>query len=336
MLGFVALWLILFQALDPCGFDETRDTYTLLAQMTAGILVGIGLYLTYQRILAADRTAQAALQSVELARAGQIADRFTKAIEHLGTNTPAVRLGGIYALEKIARHSSEDHWTVIEVLTAFIRDKMSWDDEREQKNRQETQVTAEIQAALTVIGRRSKTYKNGEHERLDLHATNLRGASLREARLEGANLIDTHLEGADLRGAQLEGAFLDKARLGILVLAQGGPRRKTNLTLANMKDVKCGSADLHGAVLAEADLSGASFVHSNFTGANLTKANLENADLSEATLSEATLSGATLHRTRINGANLERVAGLIENQLKSALGDEQTKLPPERERPAHW
>ena len=43
MLGFVALWLILFQALDPCGFDETRDTYTLLAQMTAGILVGIGL-----------------------------------------------------------------------------------------------------------------------------------------------------------------------------------------------------------------------------------------------------------------------------------------------------
>ena len=72
-------------------------------------------------------------------------------------------------------------------------------------------------------------------------------------------------------------------------------------------------------------------MHSDFSGANLTKANLENADLSEATLSHA-----TLHQTRINGANLESVAGLTENQLKSALGDEQTKLPPERERPAHW
>ena len=95
-----------------------------------------------------------------------------------------------------------------------------------------------------------------------------------------------------------------------------------------MKDVKCGSADLIGALLVEADLSGARFVRSDFSAANLTQANLENADLSEATLSHA-----TLHRTRINGANLESVTGLTENQLKSALGDEQTKLPPERERP---
>jgi hypothetical protein len=33
-----------------------------------------------------------------------------------------VRIGGIYALERIARDSAKDHPTVMEVLNAFIRD----------------------------------------------------------------------------------------------------------------------------------------------------------------------------------------------------------------------
>jgi hypothetical protein len=34
-----------------------------------------------------------------------------------------VRLGGIYALERIARDSESDHWAVMEVLTAFVREQ---------------------------------------------------------------------------------------------------------------------------------------------------------------------------------------------------------------------
>ncbi len=33
-----------------------------------------------------------------------------------------VRLGGIYALERIARDSPKDHWTIMEVLTAYVRE----------------------------------------------------------------------------------------------------------------------------------------------------------------------------------------------------------------------
>ena len=49
-------------------------------------------------------------------------DRFTKAIEQLGSDKLDVRIGGIYALERIARDSAKDHPTVMEVLTAFIRE----------------------------------------------------------------------------------------------------------------------------------------------------------------------------------------------------------------------
>ena len=49
-------------------------------------------------------------------------DRYTKAIEQLGSNKLDVRIGGIYALERVARDSARDHPTVMEVLSAFIRE----------------------------------------------------------------------------------------------------------------------------------------------------------------------------------------------------------------------
>src|SRR6266436_2086814 len=57
-----------------------------------------------------------------LSREGQVTDRYTKAIEQLGSGKLDVRIGGIYALERIARDSKKDHPTVMEVLTAFIRE----------------------------------------------------------------------------------------------------------------------------------------------------------------------------------------------------------------------
>ena len=49
-------------------------------------------------------------------------DRYTKAIEQLGSDKLDVRIGGIYALERIARDSARDHPAVMEVLTTFIRE----------------------------------------------------------------------------------------------------------------------------------------------------------------------------------------------------------------------
>ena len=67
-----------------------------------------------------------------VSREGQITERFTKAIEQLGDERLEVRLDGIYALERIARDSCSgqqgaedlcrDHWAVMEVLTAYIRE----------------------------------------------------------------------------------------------------------------------------------------------------------------------------------------------------------------------
>ncbi|MFN7523786.1 MAG: hypothetical protein ACK5RD_11680, partial [Aphanizomenon sp.] len=70
---------------------------------------------------AANKNAEAANKNAETANQKQITERFSKAIEQLGSDKPEVILGGIYTLERIARDSKPDQWTIMEVLTAFVR-----------------------------------------------------------------------------------------------------------------------------------------------------------------------------------------------------------------------
>jgi hypothetical protein len=70
----------------------------------------------------AQDSAEAERRTLELTEQGQVTDRYTKAIEQLGSDKLDVRIGGIYALERIARDSARDHPTVMEVLSAFIHD----------------------------------------------------------------------------------------------------------------------------------------------------------------------------------------------------------------------
>ena len=65
-------------------------------------------------------------RNFSLTRQGQVTDRYTKAIEQLGSDKGIdVRIGGIYALERIAHDSPRDHPTIMDVLATFIRDHSS-------------------------------------------------------------------------------------------------------------------------------------------------------------------------------------------------------------------
>ena len=115
-----------------------------LAQVILGVLVLGTLYVTWRRVRAAEQT-------VEVAQEGQITERFTRAVEQLGNQeSMAIRLGGIYALERIAKDSPEDHRQVMEVLTAYVRENSRW-EYRKKGKQPYRKVPSDIQAILTVI-----------------------------------------------------------------------------------------------------------------------------------------------------------------------------------------
>ena len=298
---FVGLWKIPQMQLP--GEKETLQKERLqlenefrktLAQIIGGAFILLGAFLAWKRIT--------------IAQEGQITERFTRAIGQLGDRKNLeVRLGGIYALERIAKDLPKDHWTIMEVLTAYIREKAplkkkknpppnEGSSEEENPKPESVKPKTDIQAILTVIGRRTLTYKNGEDYRLDLRATDLGGADLR-----GANLSEADFSGADLRGANLNGAHF----------------RGANLNGAHFR-----GANLSGAHLRGANLSGA-----YLWGANLSGAYLWGANLSEANLGGAHLSGAHLRGADLRGASLEGVKNLTREQLEKAQTDDKTILP---------
>ena len=72
-------------------------------------------------------TIYVAWQNLVVSQEKHKTDLFTKAIDQLGNDKQIeVRLGGIYALERIARDSEKDHGPIMEVLTAFVRLHAPW------------------------------------------------------------------------------------------------------------------------------------------------------------------------------------------------------------------
>jgi hypothetical protein len=301
-------------------FDRINEARKTLAQIIGGIAVLAGFYSTVQNLKVAQTSLALtqenqvlAQRSFALAQQGQITDRFTKAIEQLGAADSSgkkkkleVRLGGIYALQRIANESEEDRWPIIAVLTTYVRtnapiSKRPPAEAASQQVPRNLKPEADIQAILTVLG----TPKvKPEHVKQIL---NLRDTNLRESDLSGADLRWADLSGADLRGADLSLALLGETIL------RGANMRGANLSGADLSLALLGGADLRGADLRGALVAAASLTQTDLRGANLTKADL---------------SLAFLTGTNLRGVDLSNAKGLLQEQINVANGDSTTKLPP--------
>jgi len=264
-------------------FERENEARKTLAQIVGGFFLLAGLY--------------SSVETLTTAREGQITDRFTKAIEQLGAvdskgdKKLEVRLGGIFALERIARDSKRDHGPVMEVLSAYVRDNASGEMLRIP--------SSDIQAILTVLGRRRSTYGTKE---------------------DGPLVLSTVASRMRLHQADLSKSAYNRADYHRVILSYG-----------ILHD-----SDLTGADLTEADLKDASLAHAKLIEANLTRANLIDATLFQANLTRANLESADLESADLRGADLSGAKNLAQRQINTAFGDADTKLAAGLQRPAHW
>jgi hypothetical protein len=299
------------QELKGARLKLQNDARTTLLQGRGGLLV----------LLGAAGGVYATLRQVRATREGQITDRFTNAIDQLDKGKSlAVRMGGLHALERIARDSPADRTAIAEVLCAYARTA-----EREEPRTAKTILAAtapgstarppvpkpesltirapDVQTALAILGRWQERLGEAPPH-LDLHAADLRGADLTGAQLQGAdltdaqllgaeawnvNLRDTQLFNADLRGAMLNRADLERANAG-----------RTDFDGADLSGARLRRTGLVAASLQGADLRGA-----DLQGANLTQAKLARATLTAAKLQDAYLVGTWVPHTDLSQAHLE-------------------------------
>jgi hypothetical protein len=85
----------------------------------AGLFAAGALVFTAQNFVLTRRTVELLRRTLDLTEQGQVTDRYTKAIEQLGSDRPDVWIGGIYALERVARRVVRNR--VVEKTAAATR-----------------------------------------------------------------------------------------------------------------------------------------------------------------------------------------------------------------------
>jgi len=257
-------------------------------------------------------------------RQRRITESYSKAVEQLASDKVELRLGGIYTLERVSRESPNDYRTVMETLTAFVRERARWKEPEVDAAVLIHEPSTDIAAVLAILVRRPAAGLDRERSEgwsldlrgvdlrggADLEAVHLAGAYLWGAHLEGAYLLEAHLEGAHLEGMHLEGANLTDAHF-----------EGAQLKEAHLEGAMCGGAHLERAHLWGAHLEGANLVEAHFNGANLVDAHFDE----RTRLGDAHLEGANLVGTTVS-----------QKQLESAFGDAATQLPAGVSRPASW
>ncbi|RZS31193.1 pentapeptide repeat protein [Herbihabitans rhizosphaerae] len=213
-------------------FAATSTIRTQIGSLFGGLAVAGGLFYTARRYF--------------LDRDRQFTERFTAAVEHLGSENVTVRAGGVAALDRILRDSPADRNRVLDRIAGFLR---------QQTIRVSEPLPDDVMVAVAALRVPRKRIRGTAEEPLNLTAVRLPGADMRRTAMPTALLAKAELREADLSGANLAGAKLDGS------------------TLIN-------------ANLAGADLTAASLAGARLSGANLTDAVLADADLSEADLTK--------------------------------------------------
>lgn len=267
---------------DPLEVAKLENEYRkTIAQIVGGAVILIGLYFTGQQVILTNK-------QLNISYEGQISERFTRAIDQLGSEKLEIRVGGIYSLGQVANFSKNDHLAVLQTLSSFVRaharNKKLIPDKRPKNTiiidikpdkkvykgslilKETPRIRADIYAALNVITRRKEEYREKERSVLNFGKVDIRGADL-----------------------------------------SGGHFERSIFCFSNLKKVK--------------------FLKSHLENVDLRYTSLHDADFRGAYLNGTDFSYSVLYGANFNGVNLSMAKGLKWKQLKKAVVNSKTKLP---------
>ncbi|MEV8312342.1 hypothetical protein AB0P36_34905 [Streptomyces flavidovirens] len=106
----------------PADGGETAERPSVWSRRIEVLGTGVGSTVTaLAAIVAVFFTVQQGKADIGTTQEGQLAERYTAAVTNLGDQSPDVRLGGIYAMQRIMKDSPTYQPAVVDVLSAYVR-----------------------------------------------------------------------------------------------------------------------------------------------------------------------------------------------------------------------
>lgn len=308
--------------------NHAATSLTALAAVAALLFAGISS-LQAQDELSNRRS------ELDIAREGQVTERFTAAVAHLGDASPDVRLGGIYALERIMRDSPKDQRSIVGVLSAYVRAHCGKAKTAPQGRRDAVAVTA---AATAIAERRPG---RDDEELVDwsgcqladvvVEDSYLRRSDLSRTKMSHVYFYDGDLSFSDLSQAVFDDVGLDGANFTEAELT-GVDMTKSRTDLepgevAFLSDVNFARCDLTGTNFTRLGFAQINFKEADLTGANLSHTEAAPVSREPFAVGRTSFEGAIMANTNLDGADLRKAHGLTADQLITAHFTRTTKLP---------
>ena len=276
------------------------------------VLAVVGMPFAIWRSVVAGRQA-------DIAQRGLCNERYQKAVEMLGDGILAVRLGGIYALQVLAK---EDpmwyHIQVMRIFSAFLR---------QPKAIHQAEVTRT--RAIDIVDSHGSDVEDRAYDDVVevLRAIGIR--TNKEIELERDAGFDLVIYDANLRGLRIRDVVsftYNVKSTGIFKPKDRNKRRFENLSQIHFRGVDFSSADLSFVDMSKAEFwdpkfNAARCVETDFSGTSWEGGTLKEAELYDADLSNARIREADLSSSNFSGANLSGVIFEDVNLLDAILRD---------------
>lgn len=257
--------------LTPENLKNEKEKLSLIKELriTNGQIVG-GIIASLILIVQFWRAISFSSQVKEEKRSNlssQTNEQFIKAVELLNNDSPTIKLGAIYTLEKILNSKEkiqqEYHNIVLEFLCAYFREHSPFDKKVYEKepSKYEKAIPFYLETILKVIGSR----KNNENEYLKIDLSN---TCLKDAQLADLDLSNIIFDNSFLKGIRLNGCILKDSEFNYTILSE------SDFTLTIFENCNLSNADLS---------------NSNLSGTRIFKSRLINTKLQNSYISSELL-----------------------------------------------
>ena len=160
----------------------------------------------------------------------------------------------------------------------------------------------------------------------NLSGGNFDGSNLTGSHFRKALLYSVEGKNVNLNGADLQDATLTEAKLAESVFI-GTNFRRADLTRGEFQDGDFRNTSFQRATATDVNFQNGNFAEAKLDHINLNKATLDGGNFTNVTFGNAILLDATMMASDLSDADLSMTQGLKQDQLNTACGNTNTKLP---------
>lgn len=296
----LALWLY------PNQDNRNAELLKILLSIIGGLGVLFGLYISLRRAKTTEESVRLQSKAIDkqseqilLATKSQIDERFSSAIEHLGSDKEPVILGGIAELNQIAQENPNEYsQTVFRILCSYIRSNTNI----YKKNADDINHAA-VQTIIDYLFKSSSKFNRlYEHLNADLSHSNLLGVDLNNCNFFGADFSFSFMP--HLENVNLDNSTIDKTEFLVSTIRNvsliNAKIFQAKFDMCTMENVQFENSSSCTLSFIECELRNVSFRNSNLYNCQFIASLLSNIEWKDSEITSSSFAVSIILDTLFN------------------------------------